>query len=61
MPTSGILLGVDKQYITPEYLQSYRVTDDYLLIAETILALRKKHIAAGEPTPRNSHAPTAMT
>ncbi|MEE3607570.1 phage tail assembly protein [Avibacterium paragallinarum] len=55
-------VGVDKQYITPEYLLKHLATDDYLLIAETILALRKKHIAAGESQHQeNSHAPTAMT
>lgn len=41
-------IGVDKQHITPEYLLNHLATDDYALINEVILALRKKHIAAGE-------------
>ncbi|MEE6030329.1 hypothetical protein [Avibacterium paragallinarum] len=55
-------VGVDNTQITPHYLLDNLATDDYVLINEAILALRKKHIAAGESQHQeDSLAATAMT
>lgn len=46
--------GIAPAQLTPAYLLEHLATDDYVLINDAILALRKKHIAAGEsqsPTP----------
>lgn len=41
-------MGVDKSLISPQYLLDNLATDDYVLISQAIMELRKKHIAAGE-------------
>ncbi|THA10501.1 hypothetical protein [Rodentibacter pneumotropicus] len=40
--------GIAKAKITPEFLLDNLATDDYTLINEAIVELRKKHIDAGE-------------
>ncbi|MEE6042712.1 hypothetical protein [Avibacterium paragallinarum] len=41
-------IGVDKKQITPAYLLDNLAADDYVIINEAILNLKKKHIDAGE-------------
>lgn len=54
-------MGVDNTQITPHYLLDNLATDDYVLINEVILALRKKHIAAGESQSQRDQPEPAMT
>ncbi|MGY4700386.1 hypothetical protein ACVND7_12245 [Avibacterium paragallinarum] len=54
-------VGVNKAVITPEYLLNHLATDDYALINEAILELRKKHIAAGESHSQSDQPEPAMT